>query len=179
MTAEIIKLDQDLNFKPTTNALLIPEFKNLWTKVENPEIYFCYIHCMLYPVSVFSNLPESEKEAAVLADYPIDKMNPYFILAYDKAEKLYETPLKRGFLSAKIVYDTLVHAMSSIGDIGITYGKDGNYSDVTSFLSKASGFMQSYVEVENRYKEETAGWGGRELDFDEKTDYGISTLDLN
>ncbi len=179
MVAEIIKLDQDLNFKPTTNAMLVPEFKNLWTKVENPEIYFCYIHLMLYPISVFSNLPENEKEKAIHEEYPIDKMNPYFILAYEKAEKLYETPLKRGYISAKKVYDTLVHTMSSIEDTGISFGKDGNYGDVTNYLKSSSQYMAAYLEVQDKFLSETTGFGSREIGYDDEYSYIDKTPNLN
>lgn len=178
MVSEIIKLDADLNFKPTVNALTVPEFKNLWEKVENPEIYFCYIHLMLYPVSVYSDVPENEKESLIHKDYPVDKMNPWFIIAYEKAEKLYNTPLKRGFLSAKKVYDTLVHAMDNIEDQGITFGKDGNYTDVTNYLKNSRQYMDAYLEVENKYKEEITGWGTRELGYDDDFDYENSNITL-
>ena len=178
MIAEIFKLDKDGNFIPTSQALNIPEFKNLWTKVENPEIYFSYIHYMLYPVSIYSELAEDEKENTIHEDYPVDKNNPYFVVAYNKAEKLYTTPLRKGYLSAKKVYETLIIAMNNIGDVGVTFGRDGNYSDLKDFLSRSEQFMEAYKAVENKYKEEISAYGSREIGYDDDFDYSSKNPEI-
>lgn len=180
MLAEIIRFNHDLVIVPTNNALVVPELKNLWKNVETPEIYFAYIHCMLFPTSAYSNLSEEEKEKIVHSDYPIDKTNPYFILAYNKCESLYETPIKRGFMASKTTYEMLVKTMEAIATSGnIQTGKDGNYGDVTNFLKNAKGYMDSYLEVENKYKEEQTGYASRAFGFDEGINYLDKELDLN
>jgi hypothetical protein len=179
MIGEIFRVNHEGNFVPTNQAMGIPEFKNLWDKVPNPEIYFLYIHYMLFPVSLYSEVPESEKEEMITKDYPVDKTNPYFIIAYKKAEKLYETPLKRGFLAAKTVYEIMSSAMQNINSIGLTFGRDGNYADITSFLKNSQSFMDSYIAVESRYKEEINGWGSRDIGFDDTHDYVTSNIELN
>ena len=178
MIAEIIRMDKDLNFRPTPSIMLIPEFKHLWENVDNPEIYFAYIHLMLYPTSIYSNMTEGEKEKQIHADYPIDKNDPYFVIAYRKAEKLYETPLKRGFYSAKRAYESLIGSMEMISPENITHGRDGNYNDVASYLKNSKQYMDAYLEVENKYKEEISGWGERELGFDEDFDYNDQDVAL-
>lgn len=180
MLAEIIRFNQDLVIVPTNNALAVPELKSLWKNVETPEMYFAYIHCALFPTSAYSNMDEEEKLKAIDNDYPIDKTNPYFIVAYNKCESLYETPIKRGFMASKVTYEMLVKTMESIAAGGlITTGRDGNYSDVTNFLKNAKGYMDSYLDVENKYKEEQTGYASRAFGFDEGVNYLDKELDLN
>lgn len=169
MIAEIFTITQDGEFKPTANALGVPEFHNLWFKVENPEIYFLYIHYMLFPKSAYSEYPENEKEAAIHHDFPVDKTNMYFILAFDKAEKMFNTSLQRGFKATKIAYDTYSFTMSNVQSI--TFGVDGNAKDVKAYLMDADELMKRFNSVESQYKESISMYGSRELAFDEKIDY--------
>jgi hypothetical protein len=177
MIAEIFKVDSSGKYHPTANALGIPEFHNLWFNVEYPDLYFRYIHYLLFPLSAYSDYPESERESYIHKDFPINKNNPYFIIALEKAESMYESSLKRMFIATKHSCDTVSYFMSTID--GITFGKDGNYTDVASFLKTADNMMENYLKVEGRYKETISTYGTRQLGFDEKFNYLDEEVDLN
>jgi hypothetical protein len=176
MVAEIFRIHEN-EFVPTNNALAIPEFKALWKNVDNPELYFLYIHYLHYPTSAYAELKEGEKEAQLLEDFPIDKEDPYFILAEQKAAILYNTPLKRGFKAAKKAYDLLSMTMDTLSEISL--GKDGTYADVNSYLNNADKHMTSFIAVEKKYKSEVSSYGSREIAFDDKIDYSTENIDLN
>lgn len=176
MIAEIIKV-KDNQFVPTTNALGIPEFKMLWDNVDNPEIYFLFIHYLCYPISAYSELNELEKWDILMKDFPIDDEDPYFIIAKEKAEKLYSTPLKRGFLATKKSYDNLSLAVET--QTTITFGRDGNSSDIASYIKNSESYMTAYVAAEKKYKEEISSYGSREIGFDEAVNYNEIEPDLN
>lgn len=176
MIAEIFKI-KDNRFLPTSNALGVPEFKALWDNVDNPELYFLFLHYYFYPVSAYSELPEHEKWDILMKDFPIDDEDPFFVIAKEKAQKLFTTPLKRGFLATKKGYDNLSLAVEM--QEHISFGKDGNSTDIASYIKNSSAYMEAYISAEKKYKEEISSYGSREIGFDDIYDYSNKDVDLN
>lgn len=176
MVGEIITIKNN-QFVPTLNALGVPEFKALWENVENPELYFLFIHYLCYPVSAYSELNEKDKWDILMKDFPIEDENPFFIIAKEKAELLYSTPLKRGFLATKKGYDNLSWAIEN--QSAITFGRDGNSTDIAAYIKNSELYMTSYIAAERKYKEEISSYGSREIGFDEQIDYEEVSPDLN
>ena len=175
MLGEIIKIKNN-EFVPTTNALGVPELKMLWDNVDNPEIYFLWIHYYCFPVSAYSEVPEYDKINLLNQDFPVDSENPFFIVAKEKAEILYNTPLKRIFLAAKKSADNVASAVESQDKI--SFGRDGNFSDITSFLKNSEAYMLAYTAAEKRYKEEISMYGSREIASDDNVDYQTGEITL-
>ena len=176
MVGEIFKI-KDNKYIPTSNALGVPEFKALWENVENPELYFLFLHYYFYPISAYSEVPEQDKWNLLMQDFPIDDEDPFFIIAKEKAELLYKTPLKRGFLATKKGYDNLSLAVELQDKV--SFGKDGNYSDIASYIKNSKDYMEAYISAEKKYKEEISSYGSREIGFDDTFDYSNKDVDLN
>lgn len=176
MISEIIKI-KDYKFIPTVNTLSVPEFLSLWKNVENPELYFLFLHSYYFPISAYSELPESIKWESIKKDFPIDDEDPYFIIAKDKAELLYSTPIKRGFITTKTAYENYTAAVETQSKI--TFGKDGNAADIKGFIKDSETLMDAYTAVEKIYKASIASYGSRDLGFDNETNYQNLNIDLN
>ena len=176
MIAEVIRIKDNV-FVPTVAALAVPELKELWENVEHPELYFLYIHNYLYPTSAYAEVEESEKKDLLLRDFPIDEEDPFFIAAFEKCEKLYETPLKRGFLATKIAYDILSRSMSNTHHI--TFGRDGNASEVASFIKNSEQFMKAYMSAMNTFKDQLKSYGSKAISDEDEFDYDDGSVDLN
>ena len=176
MVSEIITI-KDYKFIPTANTLAVPEFLQLWKKVKNPELYFLFLHNYYFPISAYSELPEGSKWNEIKKDFPIDDENPYFLIAKEKAEKLYATTIKEAFLSTKTIYENFILGLKTQNNI--TFGKDGNSNDIRTYLKESESLMRSYTAVEKLYKESIASYGSRDLGFDNETNYQDIDMDLN
>jgi hypothetical protein len=176
MVGEIFKVKGN-EYIPTSNALGIPEFRMLWDNVDNPEIYFCFLHYYYYPTSAYSEVPESDRWEVVKKDFPVDDEDPFFIAAKNKCEILYTTPLKRGFLATKRGYDNLSLAVEN--QTSISFGRDGNATDIASYIKNSESYMTAYAAAEKKYKEEISAYGSRDLGFDDNMDYDTLDIELN
>ena len=167
---EIITLEKD-EFKPTVQALSVPELLNLWKNVPDPEVYFLNLYHLTSPFSPYFDLEEGEKERIIHLEFPVDVNNPYYVIAADKLDELSTTPNKRAFMAAKKSYDALNKAMIIQSDQVITFGTDGNYRDISNYLQQSKQLMQSFNEVEKLFKAEVAAYGKRNISYENEHDY--------
>lgn len=67
MIPRILEYD-DRNVKITAEAYAIPELKKIIDKFKEPEPYLSFVHSMSAPDSPYINIPEEDREDAVIYD---------------------------------------------------------------------------------------------------------------
>lgn len=165
---------QEKRVIPAIACYLIPELKAIMDLF--PDEYlkiYQYIFGMTCPDSTnwYINLEESRKEDVILSDikpykFYIDDMK--IALAIKKCEMLFETPSMRIVQGAKMMLDEMGRNLRN----PLTFGKEGNATDMRGIMKEIRGYRQDYVEMENALKEEQAKVrGSMKLRYDQKPDY--------
>lgn len=150
------------------HALLIPEFKAIVEKYEDPVSALSYIYFMTSPESPYSNVPEKDKQQIVSqdvgGDFEFDDKE--IEEALKKADFLYTTPTRRFFVNAKKGLETLGNYL---GSTPITEGKDGNFASYQMAMSRIGKITQEFQILEKAYSEEIGEnlRGSQERSYDE------------
>lgn len=135
--------------------LSIPEFKELNESLDIDTSLMCfqYIWAMLDPYSPFFNFDETEREEQVLKDFPIHKyLNDLeMVSAIEKAEKLYNSPVRKILRGTKNAVEKLVEYFDTMT---IESGRDGNITAVKAAIVDMPKIIKAYQEAEQAYKTE-------------------------
>lgn len=146
---------QDKKVCPAAVTYLVPELSAIMKNF--PDEYlkvYAYIFFMTCPDSTnpYLQLPEMEKEEVILAD-----LKPTFYLedlsiitAIQKCKKLYETPTLRIRQGAKMMLDEMARKLQD----SLTFGKDGNATDMRGIMKEIRGYTEDYMHLDNLVKEE-------------------------
>lgn len=159
---------------PHSNTYLIPELKIIIDKFPNEYLKVLqYIAFMTLPdgSNPYIQVPEDSREKVILLDispYNFSIDNEYIQKAIEKCEFLFETPSLRIVQGAKQMLDEMARNLSK----PLTFGKDGNATDMRGIMKEIRGYRQDYVEMENALKEEQSKVrGGLHLRYDQQPTY--------
>lgn len=141
---------------PSANSYLIPELKTIIDKFPDEYLKVLqYVAFMTIPdgTNPYIQLPEENRENVILSDlnpfnFSVD--NEYIQKAIEKCEWLFETPSLRIVQGAKKMLDEMAKNLGK----PLTFGKDGNATDMRGIMKEIRGYRQDYVEMENALKEE-------------------------
>lgn len=134
------------------SILSIPEFLQVWEKYKDIQI-FQYIYSMYDPESPYGNIDELDKEEFILKDYPIHGyLNEIDVIrCIEKAEKLYDSPIRKILKGTKNAVEKLV---SYFDTMTIESGRDGNIAAVKSAIVDMPKIITAYQNAEQAYKQE-------------------------
>ncbi len=159
---------------PAAVCHLISELKAI---IENyPDEYLkvlAYVFFTTCPDSSnpYLDQPENMREEVVIADLQPFKFSleaTDIALARDKCRMLFETPSLRIVQGAKMMLDEMARKLQS----PLTFGKDGNATDMRGIMKEIRGYRQDYIDMENALKEEQAKVRGNlRLRYDQRPDY--------
>lgn len=172
MIAKIISADRG---KVVLDEVIytIPEFKELWE--ETKEIgYIQFLWALYDPESPYQNLPNHEVEDRVKEDisnaHPeVDFFNEYFLVAREKAESLYYSPIRRLLDGAKAAVENIADFMKNTT---ITDGRDGNIAQIRGTIKELASMIKNYEATEESYKKEMSKTRGSSI-------LGIDEVDNN
>lgn len=135
--------------------LSIPEFKALLESLDIDSALMCfqYIWATYDPQSPYFNFDEVEREEMVLKDFPVHKyLNDLeMINAVEKAEQLYNSPIRKILRGTKSAVEKLVEYFDTMT---IEAGRDGNITAVKAAIVDMPKMIKSYQEAELAYKQE-------------------------
>lgn len=165
---------QDKRVVPHSNAYLIPELKVIIELF--PEEYIkilTYIAFMTIPdaSNPYINIEEMGRENVILNDlkpfkFYVDDMK--IELAKKKCEMLMETPTLRIQKGAKAMLEEMARNLTQ----PLTFGKDGNATDMRGIMKEIRGFTEDYMKIGSMVKEEQAKVrGDMRLRYDQKPTY--------
>jgi uncharacterized protein (UPF0262 family) len=133
------------------SVLSIPEFKECYEMLGID--YLQYIWARYDPESPYGNFDQYEIDGKILADIPstLDMNDIVFIMARNKAEELYYSPIRDIMDGAKELIKKLSTYMRTTE---IVHGRDGNVTAATSAITKLEQIIKSYLSSEASYKQE-------------------------
>lgn len=135
--------------------LSIPEFKDLIESLDIDTALMCfqYIWAMYDPQSPYFNFDETEREEMILKDFPVHKyLNDLeMVSAIEKAEKLYNSPVRKILRGTKSAVEKLVEYFDTMT---IEAGRDGNITAVKAAIVDMPKMIKAYQEAEQAYKTE-------------------------
>lgn len=149
------------------NVLLVPEFKVIVDKYEDPIPALTWVRNMTYPFSPYRNVPEGDKAEIIARDIPgeYDMDDPELLLARARAEELYLTPTRRFYLDSKIGLERIGEYLR---ETTISSGRDGNDSTFLQMLKSVGSINTQFSALEKAYQEEVASLrGNQESSYDE------------
>lgn len=150
------------------NCLLIPEFKALIDKYEDPTAALAYVHFMTDPTSAYADVPERDKQQIISDDVGGDfgLEDEEIENALKKAHLLYTSPTRGFFLNAKAGLEKLGRYLN---ETEITEGRDGNFASYQMAYTRIGKMIQEFKTLEKEYQNEQASQnrGGHESSYDE------------
>lgn len=150
------------------NVLLIPELKVVSDKYEGLEV-FSYIHYMTHDESPYNNLDNDERSDYVFNDYKGD-YHPddlEVVLAMEKLEELYSTPVKRFYKAQRAMMDKIAVYLENVQIDDDP--RQGNTASVARFVEKADKILQNYLKSQQAREEELVkSIGNRKIAYDQK-----------
>lgn len=168
MIKKIFDIDND-RVVITPECLLIPEFKALVDKYEDPTAALSFVYFMTHPESAYADVPENDKEDIVSkdvgGDFQLD--DDEITAALKKSELLHTTPTRRFYLDAKIGLEKMGAFMR---DQQIKSGiKDGNDTFFMGILKSLGTITKQFKDLEKEYNDEVSAniRGGHEASYDE------------
>ena len=173
---ELFELEDGV-IKPTVHCHNINWLKAImkkWKKKEQHLAIYAYIFYMSCPHPIknpYFNMPEEEREEAVLKDLmpiEIDTESTEILTAIEEAEKLYVTPTVRAYRGLEILMDNLTTYISTAE---ITAGRDGNINSLIATASKFSSIRDSFKKVKADLEaEQNTGTkrGGGDMPYDQQ-----------
>lgn len=152
----------------TPNVLLIPEFKALVEKYEDPIPALSFVYFMTSPESPYSDVPEIDKEEVISGDVGGDfKFEDQELKdALEKSRILYATPTRTFFLNAKKGLEKLGKYLA---DTEITEGLHGNFSAYQMAYTRIGKVIQEFKVLEKEHNQEVSAGlrGSGEASYDE------------
>jgi len=134
--------------------------------------YVCWNTCMDGNINPYVNLPEDGREDVILSDIAPVKFSledPMIVDTLERCRKLYETPTLRIWKGAKIMLD---HMADKLSEASLTFGKDGNATDMRGMMKEIPTYTENYMKLESMLKEEQAKVkGDRMIPFHQKDGY--------
>jgi hypothetical protein len=162
--------------RPSIACYAIPWLKKIMD--EYPENYiqvYSYIFfttCTDGSINPYINLPEDEREYVVLSDLGPLKFSledTIVLQTIDRCNKLYETPTLRILKGAKIMLDTMA---STLSEGTLTFGKDGNATDIRGIMKEIRTYTEDYMKLELLVKEEQSKVkGDKAIPYHQKDGY--------
>jgi hypothetical protein len=160
---------------PSQACYLIPWLKRIMDIY--PDCYmqvYSYIMFTTCPdgtINPYVNLPEEDREDVIIADLKPLKFSLEDDVVIDTLKrciKLYETPTLRIWKGAKIMLDEMAEKLKN----RLTFGKDGNATDMRGIMKEIPTYTENYMKLENMLKEEQAKVkGDRIIPFHQKDGY--------
>lgn len=130
--------------------LSIKEFKELWEKTHS-SLPFRYIWSMLDPESPYMNIPDDEREEEVTKDLEsFDKHSVEFVLAYKRAERLYDSPIRRLMQGARTNINNMANYLNNVT---VEHGRDGNLNTLINFHKNLLPLIRNFSAVETEYRQ--------------------------
>ena len=174
---ELFELENGV-IKPTVHCHTINWLKAImkkWKDREQHVAIYAYIFYMSCPNPIknpYFNMPEGEREEAILKDLmpvEIDTEATEILMAIDEAEILYTTPTARAYRGLETLMDNLTVYISTAE---ITAGRDGNINSLVATASKFSTIRDSFKKVRADLEaEQSSGTkrGGGDMAYDQKS----------
>jgi len=152
MIPEIFDIDNGhIVINPT--CLLIPELKAVHDFYENAIPAFSFLHFLYSPRGAYCNVPETDKEEILLADFPgvYTLEDDVMRLAMTKLELLTMSPTYRYYLANK----SLMEKMGTFARTQpITAGRDGSATVLQSLLKSVGKTITEFKELEKIVQQE-------------------------
>lgn len=149
---KVITIDKG-NVVIDENIYTIPEFKNLWKKTKS-SVPFHYIWAMYDPESPYMNLTDEEREEQIKKDIltgeKFDRDSVEFSLAMKRAEKLYDSPIRKLMRGAKVNIDNLAMYLETVQ---IEHGRDGNLNTLINLHKNLLPLIKNFSAVESEYRQ--------------------------
>lgn len=169
MIAQVLTVEnQKVKLHP--GLLLVPEFKDLYEKQiknkKDPLTVFTYFYLSLDPESPYQNLAEEDRSYNIQKDLKKDwnESDIEFVMAKDKFELMYTSPIKRLYDAAKVALDNI---SSYLQTTSITDGKEGNYKDIVTTIQGIGKLTEGFKAAEQALKAEVKTRGDRKRGYDE------------
>ena len=167
---------EDRGIKPTAHCHTINWLKAImkkWKKKDQHIAIYAYVFYMSCPNPIknpFFNMPDEEREEAVLKDLmpvEIDTEANEILTAIEEAAKLYTTPTVRSYRGLETLMDNLTTYMATAK---ITAGRDGNINSLLAAASKFSAIRDSFKKIRADLEaEQSVGTkrGGGDMAYDQ------------
>lgn len=147
---------EDGILKINENCLLIPELKAVVDEYEDPIPALAYLYFMNDPESPYRNLTDEEKQEMVSndvgGDFGLD--DEVIDNAMEKLRKLYITPIQEYYEGQKNSMHVVGRYLKSLTENSVSYGRDGNLSELQRMQKEAGRVMESFLKLEKLWKEE-------------------------
>ncbi len=161
---------------PGQACYLIPWLKKIMDEFPENYIqvysYIFFISCPDATINGYVNTNEEDREELVIADLKpltFSLEHPTVIYALERCIALYETPTLRIWKGAKIMLDQMADDLRSKK---LTYGKDGNATDLRGIMDKITVYTKNFMELEKMLKEEQSKVkGDRVIPYHQKEGY--------
>lgn len=167
---------------PSVHCHFIPHLKKIMEEfpVDYLKVYayIFYLTCPDGTMNAYINQPEDQREQIILADLKpeFDLENKWILAAIEKCKKMYETPTLRIVVGAKKMLDEMA---TKLGE-QLTFGKNGNATDMRGIMKEIRGYTEDYLILENKLKEEQSKVrGGVKLRYDFQPGYIDSKADTD
>lgn len=157
MTPRILEYE-DRRVKVTAEAFAIPEIKAILDKYDmKAEPYLSYIHAMSAIDSPYINIPNEEKQEAVLYDVQdtLGEFNwedPMVDKAIDKLKMLYQGPM----VALALELEQELHRFrKKLKDTPLTMGgEDSNFKDRKDLMKEIGKMASEYSKVKEMAEKE-------------------------
>ena len=123
-------------------------------------LYIFYTTCSDPAMNPFFNMPEGEKEEAIIHELQVNFSldDPIIAQAIDTCNKLYDTPKKRAYEGMKAMMNNLAVFMRTNR---LSTGRDGSLTPMISAGKEYHKLLESYNGIEKEYQEEIAVTRGK------------------
>jgi len=165
---------------PSVHCQFIPHLKVIKDEFPadymNVYAYIFYLTCPDGTMNPYINQPENTRESIILSDLKpeFDLENKKILDAIVKCRKMYETPTLRIVVGAKKMLDEMAEKLGE----SLTFGKNGNASDMRGIMKEIRGYTEDYLILENKLKEEQSKVRGNvKLRYDFQPGYIDSKAD--
>lgn len=161
---------------PSQACYIVPWLKRIMDKYPTNYIqvysYLFLTTCPDATLNPYMNFPEEDREDIVISDLKpltFSLEDPIIIDTLNRLFKMYETPTLRIWRAAKIMLDEMA---TKLGTKSLTFGKDGNATDMRGMMKELPTFTENFMKLENMLKEEQAKVkGDRIIPFHQKDGY--------
>ena len=142
---------------PSEHCYNLKFLKDIMDKYPDNHIkiysYLFYMTCPNDKLNPFFNLPDEEKEEAILQELDCDfsTEDDLIIQAKDKCEQLYETPTMRAYKGMASMIERLAKYMKNTE---ISHGRDGNINSLVAAAAKFDAIRNSFKGVAKDLQEE-------------------------
>jgi hypothetical protein len=156
MSPKILEYE-DGRIKITASAYLQPELKVLIDKFDTKvEPYLAFVYFLTATDSPYINLPEEEKEEAIIFDVvstlgEFDYKEPLLKPAVDKLEYLNTSTTKRYYEALKSSIDKMSDYLRTTS---IIEGRDGNLTEIIRIHKEGASTIRNFKDIEKQVDEE-------------------------